>query len=213
MARNYYHRDYAPYYDDDGNTPPRSNLFSTIVIIVAIAVGVLFGIRNADAIVSWLTIPARPQAIQAYPTAYVVPPRPYTAPQPQQPVYVPQAAPQPAPQVVAPVVEPAPVPTDPPPVVIVEQAPPAPEQSGVNIHVGSDGASVSVSNAQPTPQPTHDPQPGEAGFRESFKPAPSNNAFVGCLPGRSCDPSAKPTPWPTAEGPQPGEPGFRESFK
>lgn len=117
-------------------------------------------------------------------------------------------------------------------------APPAcvPAAGGVDLHVGSDGASATIGNGQVCPEtlvvdnapapdygpnrdatgawvgPTDQPIPTLAppqatAFVAQFKPAAPNNAFVGYLAGR-----APPTPWPTAPGPQPGDPDFASSF-
>jgi hypothetical protein len=61
----------------------------------------------------------------------------------------------------------------------------------------------------PEPEP---PAPGQPGFVESFRPAPDNGAFIGCL-AVSCNPGAAPTPWPTSGLPQPGGAGFADSFR
>jgi hypothetical protein len=93
--------------------------------------------------------------------------------------------------------------------------PPTPLPAGVSLNVNGSGAQLSVSNgatATPIPAPAT-PAPGGPGFVESFHEAPTlgpSNPWVGCLPGRGCNPSA---PVSTSALPQPGEPGFAESFK
>lgn len=69
-----------------------------------------------------------------------------------------------------------------------------------------------VAAPQPAPveAPAPLPEPADPAFDASFaiQSDAANNPFVGCLPGRDCNPSYS---QPTAL-PEPGETGFKESF-
>ena len=65
--------------------------------------------------------------------------------------------------------------------------------------------------AAPVEAPPALPEPADPAFESSFEyqADAANNPFVGCLPGRDCNPSySHPTVLP-----EPGEKGFVESFK
>lgn len=95
-----------------------------------------------------------------------------------------------------PVVQRVEVPVPVPPVIII--ASPTPVPAGVSVSADQNGVTLAVSNgppapaaAPPPPPPTELPRPGEPGFVESFKPAPTlgpANPFIGCLPGHNCGP-------------------------
>lgn len=208
-------------YEVEDNLPPKpapreSTLIGTlftIVLTITLVVLVIAILPQAWQAIGWFLHPSVPATTTtALPTANITP-------WPTQPASTGGAY-----------IAATPAPSDPPACV--------PAAGGVDLHVGSDGASATIGNGQACPEPqtlavdnapavdyganrdatgawvgpTDQPIPTLAppqatAFVAQFKPATSNNAFVGYLAGR-----APPTPWPTAPGPQPGDAGWVESF-
>lgn len=138
----------------------------------------------------------RPEGIVIQPLAQRTPLPTAVLPQPpaqQQYQQLPAAPPEPIQQQVAPA-QSAPQPTAVPPVAAPVVVPQPVEQV-----------------AQPAPVEAPLPAPSDPAFESSFEyqSDAANSPFVGCLPGRDCNPSYS---QPTAL-PGPNEPGFRESFK
>lgn len=97
------------------------------------------------------------------------------------------------------------------PVQQQQVAPPVVQQQPAASPQAVEQASVVAPQAPPVEAPAPLPAPTDPAFESSFEyqPDAANSPFVGCLPGRSCNPSL---PGPTAALPEPGDPGFRESF-
>lgn len=167
--------------------------FGTRIFYAALVVAVIVASGLATSNFLAPLVVGMPQDVVIQPAAL-----PTAAPPPaqqwqQQPAPA-QSAPQAPPQEIAPPVVPQPPVAAPAPVQPPVSAPQAP-----------------VVEAAPVEAPPALPEPADPAFGSSFEyqADSANNPFVGCLPGRDCNPSYS---QPTAL-PGPSDPGFKDSFK
>lgn len=219
--RRYADEDYGPRRRQPEPAPRRGGVLGAVfvfILTIALVVFIVAILPDAWRAYTWLAHPASSATTTALPTANMTP-------FPTQPVTQPGAL------VATPVPARQPAPTDAPACV--------PVAGGVDLHVGSDGASATIGNGQTCPEqqdmavenapapdygPNRDATGAWVGPTDAPVPtlAPTQaTAFVAQFKPATNNNAfvgylpgrAPPTPWPTASGVQPGDPGFAESFK